>query len=62
MTSADPALTLPHPRAAEREFVLRPWSWLDPDARLAGHDATVAQLADGAAGGPAVERADVELT
>ena len=66
----DAVLTLPHPRAAEREFVLRPWSWLDPDARLAGHDATVAQLADGAAGavadgaegGPAVERADVELT
>ena len=29
-------LTLPHPRAAERDFVLRPWLEVDPDAKLAG--------------------------
>jgi len=29
-------LTLPHPRAGEREFVLRPWLEVDPDAVLAG--------------------------
>ena len=33
----DPRLTLPHPRAHEREFVLRPWHDLDPDAQVAGH-------------------------
>jgi 2-amino-4-hydroxy-6-hydroxymethyldihydropteridine diphosphokinase len=35
--SADPRLTLPHPRAHERAFVLVPWLDLDPDAVLAGH-------------------------
>lgn len=34
--SADPALLLPHPRAAERDFVLAPWLVLDPDAVLPG--------------------------
>jgi 2-amino-4-hydroxy-6-hydroxymethyldihydropteridine diphosphokinase len=29
-------LTLPHPRAAERDFVLRPWLEVDPDAVLTG--------------------------
>lgn len=29
-------LTLPHPRAAERDFVLRPWLEVDPDAELTG--------------------------
>jgi 2-amino-4-hydroxy-6-hydroxymethyldihydropteridine diphosphokinase len=29
-------LTLPHPRAAERDFVLRPWLEVDPNAELAG--------------------------
>jgi 2-amino-4-hydroxy-6-hydroxymethyldihydropteridine diphosphokinase len=33
----DPALTLPHPRAAERDFVLRPWLQVAPDAVLPGH-------------------------
>lgn len=34
--SADPALLLPHPRAAERDFVLAPWLVVDPDAELPG--------------------------
>jgi 2-amino-4-hydroxy-6-hydroxymethyldihydropteridine diphosphokinase len=29
-------LTLPHPRAAERSFVLEPWLEIDPDATLNG--------------------------
>lgn len=32
----DATLTLPHPRAAEREFVLVPWLDVDPDAELPG--------------------------
>nr|WP_275586024.1 2-amino-4-hydroxy-6-hydroxymethyldihydropteridine diphosphokinase [Geodermatophilus sabuli] len=35
--SADPELTLPHPRAHERAFVLVPWLTLDPGAALPGH-------------------------
>jgi 2-amino-4-hydroxy-6-hydroxymethyldihydropteridine diphosphokinase len=31
------SLTLPHPRAHERDFVLRPWLAVDPDAVLPGH-------------------------
>jgi len=34
--SADPELTLPHPRAHERAFVLVPWLELDPQAVLPG--------------------------
>lgn len=34
--SSDPTLTLPHPRAAERAFVLYPWSLIDPSAELNG--------------------------
>ncbi|GMA90888.1 hypothetical protein [Homoserinibacter gongjuensis] len=29
-------LTLPHPRAHERDFVLRPWLTADPHAELPG--------------------------
>lgn len=32
----EPTLTLPHPRAAERAFVLVPWAMMDPEARLNG--------------------------
>ena len=35
--SEDPDLTLPHPRAHERAFVLAPWHDADPDAVLPGH-------------------------
>ncbi|WP_423921270.1 2-amino-4-hydroxy-6-hydroxymethyldihydropteridine diphosphokinase [Frigoribacterium sp. 2-23] len=34
VVSDDRGLTLPHPRAAERGFVLEPWSQIDPEARL----------------------------
>jgi 2-amino-4-hydroxy-6-hydroxymethyldihydropteridine diphosphokinase len=30
-------LTLPHPRAHERRFVLEPWSEIEPDAILLTH-------------------------
>lgn len=35
--SEDPTLTLPHPHAHERAFVLVPWLEVDPDASLPGH-------------------------
>jgi len=53
-TSDDPHLTLPHPRAGERAFVLVPWLDADPSAVLAGHP--VGQVL---AGLPAAERAGV---
>lgn len=34
--SSTERLTVPHPRAAERDFVLAPWLSLDPDAELPG--------------------------
>jgi 2-amino-4-hydroxy-6-hydroxymethyldihydropteridine diphosphokinase len=34
---ADPVLTLPHPRAHLRAFVLRPWIDIEPYAKLPGH-------------------------
>ena len=36
LVSSDSRLTLPHPRAAERAFVLQPWLQIDPDAQLPG--------------------------
>jgi 2-amino-4-hydroxy-6-hydroxymethyldihydropteridine diphosphokinase len=36
MRSDDPQLTLPHPRAHERAFVLLPWLDADPDAYIEG--------------------------
>ena len=37
VTSDDTALTLPHPRAHERGFVIVPWREIDPEGRLTGH-------------------------
>jgi len=45
----DERLTVPHPRAHERDFVLSPWLELDPDAVLMGHgrvDALLGRLGD----------------
>lgn len=45
--SDDPRLTVPHPRAAERDFVLAPWLSIDPDAEIPGvgrADALLARL------------------
>ena len=36
VVSDDPELTLPHPRATERAFVLVPWSAVDPAFVVAG--------------------------
>ena len=40
VTSDDPDLTLPHPRACERAFVLVPWAAAAPSAALAGRAVT----------------------
>jgi 2-amino-4-hydroxy-6-hydroxymethyldihydropteridine diphosphokinase len=53
--SADPELTMPHPRAHERAFVLVPWLALDPAATLPGHG----RVADLVAALPADEVAGV---
>jgi 2-amino-4-hydroxy-6-hydroxymethyldihydropteridine diphosphokinase len=37
VVSADPELTLPHPRVHERAFVLRPWLDIQPYAQVPGH-------------------------
>ncbi|MDY6054653.1 2-amino-4-hydroxy-6-hydroxymethyldihydropteridine diphosphokinase [Micrococcus sp.] len=54
LTSDHPDLTLPHPRAAERAFVLLPWLWLEPEAELGG--VPVAELARCAEDAPGVRR------
>jgi dihydroneopterin aldolase/2-amino-4-hydroxy-6-hydroxymethyldihydropteridine diphosphokinase len=65
VVSDDPELTLPHPRARERAFVLAPWLDADPDAEIPGQG-RVAELLDAAVarngGQPGVRRlADVQL-
>jgi 2-amino-4-hydroxy-6-hydroxymethyldihydropteridine diphosphokinase len=45
----DPRLTLPHPRAHERQFVLQPWLEVQPEAELPGHGG-IAELAEYAHG------------
>ncbi len=62
--STDPMLTLPHPRAHERAFVLVPWAEVDPEAALPD-GRRVAGLADAAmalAGAESVRiRGDITL-
>jgi 2-amino-4-hydroxy-6-hydroxymethyldihydropteridine diphosphokinase len=67
--SDDPALTLPHPRAHERAFVLLPWHDVDPGATLPGAGQVAGLVAgpgsDHAAGGGARavrRRDDLRLT
>ncbi len=43
-TLCTPTLTIPHPRAHERAFVLRPLGDIDPQLTLPGPQATVAAL------------------
>ena len=43
--SGDPVLTLPHPRAHERAFVLAPWHDIDAGASLPGHGPVAGLLA-----------------
>lgn len=55
--SDNPGLTLPHPRAWQRAFVLAPWLALDPQAELAGkHGGAVSRLLQSAG-----DRGDVHL-
>jgi 2-amino-4-hydroxy-6-hydroxymethyldihydropteridine diphosphokinase len=54
--SDDPVLTLPHPRAHERAFVLVPWAEADPTYVVPRHGTTVADLLEAL---PPQERAGV---
>ncbi|MER6632759.1 2-amino-4-hydroxy-6-hydroxymethyldihydropteridine diphosphokinase [Streptomyces sp. NPDC000987] len=58
--SDDPHLTLPHPRAHERAFVLAPWHDVEPDAQLPGRG-TVACLLDAVTREGVAPREDLEL-
>lgn len=58
VTSDDPTLTLPHPRAAQRAFVLVPLSDVAPALVMAGQARTVESLC---ADLPAADRAGVRL-
>jgi 2-amino-4-hydroxy-6-hydroxymethyldihydropteridine diphosphokinase len=44
VVDGDPGLTLPHPRAHLRAFVLVPWHAVRPDAELPGHGPIAALL------------------
>ncbi|MET7321239.1 MULTISPECIES: 2-amino-4-hydroxy-6-hydroxymethyldihydropteridine diphosphokinase [unclassified Streptomyces] len=60
VVSDDPRLTLPHPRAHERAFVLAPWLDVDPEAALPGRGRVADLLAAVSREGVA-PRADLEL-
>ncbi|MHA3701621.1 2-amino-4-hydroxy-6-hydroxymethyldihydropteridine diphosphokinase [Jatrophihabitans sp. YIM 134969] len=57
--SDDPVLTLPHPRSAERAFVLVPWAAVESDATLGGR--RVADLLAGVDRDGVRERPDLTL-
>ena len=59
-TSGDPVLTLPHPRAHERAFVLAPWHDIDPGASLPGRG-PVKDLLAGLGRGGVRRRPDMTL-
>lgn len=61
VVSDDPKLTLPHPRAHERAFVLVPWHDIDPTAEVPGHG-TVDQLLAAVGTEGVVPRPDLELS
>ena len=52
-------LTVPHPRAHERAFVLAPWLDIEPDAVLPGHGPVTELLAK--VGTEGVTKLDIEL-
>jgi 2-amino-4-hydroxy-6-hydroxymethyldihydropteridine diphosphokinase len=60
VSSADPHLTLPHPRAHERAFVLVPWADIEPDTLLPGHG-RVGDLAEGIGTSGVTRRDDLML-
>ncbi|MGS2613041.1 2-amino-4-hydroxy-6-hydroxymethyldihydropteridine diphosphokinase [Micromonospora sp. LZ34] len=53
--SDDPELTLPHPRAHLRAFVLRPWIDIQPYGRLPGHGWLTDLLTTGPAAADALD-------
>jgi 2-amino-4-hydroxy-6-hydroxymethyldihydropteridine diphosphokinase len=61
VVSDDPLLTLPHPRAHERAFVLVPWHDVDPGAEVPGRG-TVADLLAKVGREGVSARADLELS
>lgn len=60
VVSDDPVLTLPHPRAHQRAFVLAPWHDVDPEAQLPGHG-PVAELLTALGHEGVAPRPDLEL-
>ena len=56
----DDHLVLPHPRAAERAFVLAPWHDLDPEAEIPGYG-RVADLLEKVGRDSVTRRDDIEL-
>ncbi|MFF0597019.1 2-amino-4-hydroxy-6-hydroxymethyldihydropteridine diphosphokinase [Streptomyces antibioticus] len=60
VVDGDPQLTLPHPRAHERAFVLAPWLDVDPEAELPGRG-PVAALLDTITRDGVTARQDLEL-